>query len=235
MGASRRDDSASKSGVEDSSTVPEQRSRAQRAGGVMSWRHELAQWLANPLLVTVVAAFLGSLLIPHITRGWQNHQKALEIKTDLVGQMSESVSDAVATGRIIAADLNPPSPSAQQQEWNDGYRAWSSSSASVAARLRAYAGSQVGSDWRTFAATVTNFFLLSAYNDARSRRQQVDAIKGDGDLRRHVHFKPAGWAALQAPKSNGDFRLVYPELARGILQRQDELVQRVLDSHISGF
>ena len=196
-------------------------------------RHELAQWLANPLVVTVVAALLGSFLIPYLTRSWQDHQKALEIKTDLVGQMSESVGDAVATGRFIAADL--VAPGSEQREWNDGYRSWTTASASIGAGLRAYVGSEVGSDWRSFADTVTNFFLLSADNDPRSRREQVAAIRRDGDLRRHVSFTRAGWAALRAPKSNRDFRLVYPELARGILRREDELVQRVLDADVSGF
>jgi hypothetical protein len=198
-----------------------------------SWRRELAQWLGNPLVVTVVAAFLGSFLIPHFTRSWQDHQQELEIQTGLVGQMSESVSNAVATGRFIAADLVPAG--SQQQEWNAGYREWTTASASIGSELRAYVGSELGSDWSAFADVVTNFFLLSADNDPRSRRQQVEAIMRDGELRGHVRFKPAGWAALRGPKSNPDFRLVYPELARGILARQDELVERVLDSDISGF
>jgi hypothetical protein len=233
MGAVVRDEGVSKSGPGDSTTVSDQTTRAEQARGVLAWRHELGQWLANPLVVTVVAAFLGSFLIPHLTRSWQDHQKALEIKTDLVGQMSESVGDAVATGRFIAADL--VAPDSQQREWNDGYRAWTTESASIGAGLRAYVGAEVGSDWLAFADSVTNFFLLSADNDARSRRQQVAAIRRDGDLRRHVSFTREGWAALRAPKSNPDFRLVYPELARGILRREDELVQRVLDSDVSGF
>jgi hypothetical protein len=214
-------------------TVSDKETAAPRAERSISWSHELSRWLANPLVVTVVAAFLGSFLIPQITRSWQNHQQALEIKTDLVGRMSESVGDAVATGRFIAADLVPPD--SQQQEWNDGYRDWTTASASIGAGLRAYVGSELGSDWRTFTDAVTNYFLLSADNDPHSRRQQVEALMSDGDLRRHVHFKPAGWAALRGPKSHPDFRLVYPELARGILEREDELVQRVLDSDVSGF
>jgi hypothetical protein len=233
MGALLRDDGASKSGAGDSTAVSDEATRSPRAASLMSRRQELAQWLGNPLVVTVVAAFLGSFLIPHLTRSWQDHQKALEIKTDLVGQMSESVGDAVATGRFIAADL--VAPGSQQREWNEGYRAWTTESASIGAGLQAYVGSEIGSNWRSFGDTVTNFFLLSADNDPRSRRQQVAAIRRDGDLRRHVSFTRAGWAALQAPKSNRDFRLVYPELARGILRREDELVQRVLDSDVSGF
>ena len=74
---------------------------------------ELAGWLANPLLVTVVAAILSGLLIPYVSKGWQDHQKALEVKTGLVSQMSESSSGTVATSRFLAASLisEVPSPS----------------------------------------------------------------------------------------------------------------------------
>jgi hypothetical protein len=233
MGALLRDDGASKSGVGDTTTVSDEATRQPRAASLMSRRHELAQWLGNPLVVTVVAAFLGSFLIPHLTRSWQDHQKALEIKTGLVGQMSESVSDAVATGRFIAADLvQTGSP---QQAWNDGYRDWTTASASIGARLQAYVGPEIGTDWRSFADVVTNFFLLSADSDSRSRRAQVQAIARDPDLRRHAPLTGAGRAALRGPRSTRLFRAAYEGIAEGILQREDELVQRVLDSDVSGF
>ena len=63
--------------------------------------------LSSPLLITVVAAVLSGLLLPYIARGWQDHQKALEIKTGLVTQMSESSSGTVATSRFLAARLIP--------------------------------------------------------------------------------------------------------------------------------
>jgi hypothetical protein len=86
----------------------------------------------------VVAALLGSWLLPQITRKWQDHQKALEIKTGLVSEMSESVSNAVATSRFIAAGLvarSSSDPRAEQRAWNDGYRERTTSSASVGAKL----------------------------------------------------------------------------------------------------
>jgi hypothetical protein len=205
----------------------------QQAAPAPSWGVRLGGWLASPLVVTVVAALLGSWLIPQLTREWQNHQESLEIKTSLVSQMSESVSGAVATGRFIASDLVPPKE--QQREWNAGYRDWSTVSASVGAKLRAYVGQEIGAGWRRFADDLTNFLLLSSATDAESRRQQVQALRDDGDLRRHLTLSPAGWAALRQAKTSRDFQLVYSELARGILERRDELVQQVLDADVSGF
>src|SRR5439155_709944 len=61
----------------------------------VAWSSQIGPWLSNPLLVTVVAALLGSWLLPQITRQWQDHQKALEIQTGLVSDMSTAVSSAV--------------------------------------------------------------------------------------------------------------------------------------------
>jgi hypothetical protein len=145
-------------------TASEQASSAPR----ITWHGLLGGWLASPLAVTVVAALLGSWLIPQLTRGWQDHQKALEIKTGLVGRMSESVSDAVARGRFIAAGL--VAPGAEQREWNGAYRAWTTSSAAIGATLRAYTGAEIGAAWQSYADAVTNFLLLSADTDPGSRR-----------------------------------------------------------------
>lgn len=197
------------------------------------WSARLGGVLASPLLVTVVAALLGSWLIPQLTRDWQDHQEALGIKTGLVAQMSESASGAVATGRFIASDLVPAAE--QQREWNTAYRQWTTASAATGAKLRAYVGQEIGADWTAFADAVTNFLLLGTNTDARSRRLQATAIRRDGDLRRNVNLSAEGWVALESAKTTPEFQLVYAEVARGILARRDELVQRVLDADISGF
>ena len=83
--------------------------------------------------MTVVAALLVNWLIPQVTRKWQDHQKALEIKTGLVSEMSESVSGAVMTGRFLASGLirkSSADPRAEQRAWNEGFRDWTTRSAS---------------------------------------------------------------------------------------------------------
>jgi hypothetical protein len=200
---------------------------------------QLGHWLANPLLVTVVAALLGSWLLPQLTRGWQDHQKSLEIQTGLVSQMSESVSSAVATGRFIAAGLVAESstdPRAEQRAWNDGYRTWTTESASIGAKLRAYVGSGVGSEWQTFTYVVTDFLQLSANVKRDSGRvEQVREIFTYRDRLKNVHLSRQDWLVLATTRSGAAFQSAYAELGRGLLARQDELVQRVLDSSVSGF
>ena len=191
------------------------------------------------MLVTVVAALLGSWLLPQLTRGWQNHQKSLEIKTGLVSQMSESVSSAVATGRFIAAGLVAESssdPRAEQGAWNDAYRTWTTESASIGAKLRAYFGAGIGSDWQTFTYVITDYLQLSANVKRDSGRvEQVREIFTYRDRLTNAHLSRHDWLVLATTRSGAAFQSAYAELGRGLLTRQDELVQRVLDSSVSGF
>ncbi len=199
---------------------------------------QLREWLANPLIVTVVAAVLVNWLIPQFTRKWQDHQKALEIKTGLVSDMSESVSSAVMTGRFIAAGLvrrSSADPRSDQRAWNDGYRAWTTSSASIGAKLEAYfAGSDQGSEWRSFANVVTDFFQLSATVDA-TRSAQVDEIFAYRGLPKDLRLSAADRHVLASSNSSPAFHRAYAELGRGILERRDDLVQSVLDAGVAGF
>jgi hypothetical protein len=201
----------------------------------------LNQWLANPLLVTVVAALLVNWLIPQLTRKWQDHQKALEIKTGLVSDMSESVASAVSTGRFVASGLIAEAsadPRATQRAWNDGYRDWTTRSSSIGARLETYLPNDTGAEWRTFANVVTDFLLVSTRVDetklSRSRLAQVGEIFAyRNEL--HLRLKRQDWLTL-ARRYRGDrFQQAYASVAQGILARRDELVARVLKSAVAGF
>jgi hypothetical protein len=211
---------------------------AQPDEGKRSRSRLLNEWLANPLLVTLVAALLGGLLIPQITRKWQDHEKTLEIKTGLVSQMGESVSSAVMTSRFISTGLvrgASADPAADQKAWNDGYRAWTTSSASIGAKLEAYfAGNDLGSEWRSFANVVTDYFQLSANVNA-TRSDQVREIFAYGELPKDLRLNANDRRVLATSNSSTAFHRAYAELGRGILQRRDELVQRVLDAGVTGF
>ncbi len=182
----------------------------------------------------MVAALLGSWLLPQITRQWQDHQKALEIQTGLVSDMSTAVSSAVATSRFVAAGL--VAGPGEQQAWNNAYRDWTTRSAAIGAKLRAYVGSDVGGEWQSFGYAVTDYVLLSAQPKAGSGRvAQVAEIYGYRDRLPGTQLSRSDWTTLAATRSGSVFQDAYAALGRGLLARQDELVERVLDSHVSGF
>ena len=197
---------------------------------------EVSRFFAHPLLIAVCVAVLVNWLIPNFTRKWQNHQQALEIKTGLVSDMGAAVSNAVMTGRFIAGGLISSSsadPRADQRAFNDGYRAWTTNNASIGAKLQAYFGSGIGSEWRSFGNVVTDYFQLSA-TPSRGRAAQVDEILGYPNLPSWARMTKAQRRALIRSNSSAAFQNAYGQLGRGILARSDELVQGVLNSGVSG-
>jgi hypothetical protein len=50
----------------------------------------MSDFLNHPFVLLLTGALLSGLLIPSFTRRWQNHQKILELKTELVSEVSES-------------------------------------------------------------------------------------------------------------------------------------------------
>jgi hypothetical protein len=200
---------------------------------------QMGRVLSSPLLVTVVAALLGSWLLPQLTRQWQDHQKALEIQTDLVGQMSASVSSAVANARFVAAGLVAQAstgPRAEQSAWNDAYRQWTTTSASIGARLQAYFGAGIGSDWQSFSNVVTDYILLSA-----TPKRNGGRVDQAAEIFRYANTLPgpalsrSQWLTLARTRSGPAFQNAYAQLGRGLLARSDELVRHVLGTGVSGF
>src|SRR5690242_11965363 len=197
---------------------------------------ELSHGLAHPFVIAVVIAVLVNFLIPSFTRRWQDHQKALEIKTGLVSDMGESISNAVMNGRFIAAGLvsrSSSDPRADQRAFNDGYRAWTTSNASIGAKIEAYFGNDLGTQWRKFGNVVTDYFQLSA-TPGRGRAEQVQEIRTYSELQSFVQLSSADRRALVKSNTSARFENAYGQLGQALLFRGDELVQGVLDSGVSG-
>jgi hypothetical protein len=55
----------------------------------------VAGWLRHPLVVALVSALIASILIPLFTRQWQDRQKELDLKRDLVQQIAAASTTAV--------------------------------------------------------------------------------------------------------------------------------------------
>jgi len=205
--------------------------------GGQGWQRQLYNWLANPLLVAIVGSFFVYLLIPQLTRGWQNHAKILEVKTNLVADMSDSVGSTTMTGRFIASGLigkATADPNATQRAFNDAYQKWTIKSAVIASQLAAcFPASDLGFRWRSYANVVTDFLQLSARGQRTDRSAQLLEIA--------TYFPPLKkrsreWWRILLDRNAGDaFQTNYGELGKAILSERDRFVQRVLDSSATGF
>ncbi len=73
----------------------------------------VARVLGHPLTITVVGAVLAAVILPPLTRGWQDRQKELELKRDLVTQLAQSSTVAVRAG----IPSTRPTRDAARREW----------------------------------------------------------------------------------------------------------------------
>jgi hypothetical protein len=202
------------------------------------WHRHLQGWLANPLLVTVVSAMLVYLVIPQLTRGWQNHQKILDVKTALVGDMSDSAGKAVMSGRFVASGLigkATPDPFATQRAFNDAYQTWTTTSAVIGSRLAAYfTDGDLSDRWRSYASVLADYLQIGVTGPAAQRSDELIRIA------RHfpsLHRGTAGrpwWQALLDRAPADAFQQNYAELGNALLAERDVLVQDVLRSRASG-
>jgi hypothetical protein len=127
----------------------------------------LASVAKHPLVLLAAGAIVSGLLAPALTRGAQNHQKGLEIKSDLVRSMSAAASPFLAAtlANVLAYNGNVP------RSYDLAYEQWLARSNEVQAQLQTYfrdlpdvAGSYFGASWGSFSLRMRDlyyFFRLS--------------------------------------------------------------------------
>src|SRR5262245_28005345 len=154
----------------------------------------MVELLKHPLTVLLVGALISGLLIPTFTRRWQNHQKALEIKTQLVSELSKSIMEIIMAIQFVHLDAK----SLTQADFDKAYRNWEIESAVVGTQLQAYfPDTTIPAEWTTFSALVTDLYALEGVDpNERSTFTAVIARKlgAPTDLN---HQDPEDWLALK--------------------------------------
>lgn len=134
---------------------------------------------SNQFFLLIVGALISSLLIPWFFQIWQNQQAELEIKTNLISKISESVIGLVmATQSVLIQNNNQLIDTEDElvhlfDNLNEKYRQWEIESAIINSQLRAYfPNSDVSNLWgslkiysNSFSEKVTDFYRLS--NEAK--------------------------------------------------------------------
>jgi len=201
----------------------------------------------------LIGALISSYLIPSFTRKWQDHQKALEVRSDLASQIAGSATSAIMRSEAVHLQHKPTA--AEQNAW----LGWRIRSAAVQARLRAYlSDSTLAREWTGFMQEVEAFHLASKnpasdpsalgcvhtallLSSAAARRVEDAARREAGkDIPRLR--KPRRFACLSPlPIQRGlrrfrdpfdyEYYLVEDELSA----RRTELIAQVLGAHVSAF
>jgi hypothetical protein len=187
----------------------------------------IKEWLSNPLLLLVVGGAISGLLIPYITNQWQNHQKELEIKTDLVVRISGSVMSMIIA--VQFAEMSGPSQQSQE-EYNKIFREWEISSAIIGSQIRAYfPANNLGPDWDKLSKLGTDVYTLSGISVPDTRVKHVEKIKGYfSSSMDNVDFSQLVNSAEREKYLSQWFKL-----KDEIIKKKDTLVGGILESHIS--
>jgi hypothetical protein len=187
----------------------------------------IKEWLSNPLLLLVVGGAISGLLVPYITNQWQNHQKELEIKTDLVGRISETLMNMIIA--VQFAEMSGPNQQSQE-EYNKIFRDWEISSAVVGSQIRAYfPTNNLGPEWDKLSKLVTDVYALSGIFVPETRIKHVEKIKG--------YFSNSmdnlDFSELVNSTERVNYLSQWFKLKDEIIKKKDILVEAILESRIS--
>jgi hypothetical protein len=174
----------------------------------------MAEFLKHPLTILLVGALISGILIPMITRRWQNHQKALEIKTQLVSDLSKSIMEIIMA--VQFAHLGAKSQ--KQADFDKAFREWEIQSAVIGTRLQAYfPDTTIPDEWTDFSELVTDFYALEGVDQDKRPKFMSEIRKKLGAVLDSESQGQQDWGALKD----------------GILKRKSELIQKVLMAKIS--
>lgn len=205
------------------------------------WPELLYRWLSAPLIVTIVGALLINLIIPRITSRSQNHQRALEVKTALVRELSSAIADVLTTGRLVATDVIPKTGGGAQAPFNNGLAGWQKEQAALGSQLQAYfRDPSLETEWRGFGSLATDLYFLSG-TGVEERAVKAGRLRRGLAARRWCpQISPGDWQTLTTenggnPDRSSAFHQAYIAADECLLSHGRDLVQRVLAAHSRGF
>lgn len=94
--------------------------------------------LAHPLFILLTGALVSSLLIPSITRRWQDRQKALELKAGLLARLSDAGTRIVTHAWFRELGGKEKLSDEDRFEFDWRYGEWEVEARGLETQLRAY-------------------------------------------------------------------------------------------------
>jgi len=209
------------------------RSRAQDMAGV--FRHPVVAGIT----LAVVSGILASLVIPSLTRVWQDRPRELELKRSLVEEVSQSVTNTLVSTRVRARDLGKGWNPDRHRVYNETTQTWLLSSANIGAQLTTYFPDSV-TTWRTYERIVHDY-LVYAFNAAAGpagkriaaaqRKKVATHLRVVSFLDPNAEQEKHTWLAGQPADPFVDVN----EISKLLLFERDQLTSEIVDSGASGF
>lgn len=201
-------------------------------------RRTLLDALRHPLVVGVglalVSGVFASILVPVLTRVWQDRPKELALKQGLVKQISRAATESIDEGKFAA--LQRPRTAGAIVLYGRMTRRWEVKSSVVTAELTTYFhDTQVVRDWQAYESAVEAYLEAVAFRrisltfglpSVLDHFRKVRFSRGSDfeSLRRHL-LDPT---AFNSPP----LATVVPAL---LLAERDQLSRRLVETDASGF
>jgi hypothetical protein len=186
---------------------------------------DVVRLLVFPLVVLLAGAVVTGVLIPALSRRRDDYRKALEIKTDLVTDMSEAVTEFIMA--IQFAVLGGQ----DQKAYDEAFRSWEVRSAVIGTKLEAYfPGTSVAGAWTGFSDRVTRFYATTGIADPDRRRAAVEGLLGHYGLASGEEVA----RAVSGSRPSIDDQLAWGTLKDAIQAEKSALIRTVLDADTGG-
>jgi hypothetical protein len=179
---------------------------------------DLLRYLVFPIFVLAVGAvFTGA--YPWLTKLRDDHRKALEVKTQLVTEMSEVVIGFVTAVEFEVRGL----PSQSSGEYDEAYKCWETQRAVLGTKLEAYfPKAEIKADWRGFVKRVRDSYDLTQIQNLDKRKEKaIPLLQEYGKT----------WPQLNRDRQS-EWEKAWEILKEGILEKKGELIDTVMESPI---
>jgi hypothetical protein len=138
----------------------------------------LGRFLKHPLVIAVLAGIFTAVLIPHVTRGWQDRQREAEIKQSLLDDISSSSTTAVRQAISLAQQNIRAAGGERGESAGDTYavlrNSWLTKRASARSRIIVYFPDLYGC-WYSYERAVADYLSLSVLNSPASKQPKSAA------------------------------------------------------------
>jgi hypothetical protein len=194
----------------------------------------LSAALRHPVVAGVLLAFFtgvfASVLVPALTRSWQDRPKELALKRELVARLSREAT--------IAAEAATDGANQQDENLATARKRWTLQSAILASELGTYfPDTNLEKHWRNYSGMMDVLFeTAERTHDPYARLEEgiqrywLDLIK---DLRFDDQLKDQ--RRSEVVRAAPEMRLTFGEVRYLMLADRDQVASEIIDTEASGF
>jgi hypothetical protein len=201
-------------------------------------RDSIKEILSNQFFLLIIGGILTGLLVPYITTQWQNHEKELEIKTNLVSEISESVTRMLMAIQFVEVSQSRGiNNSLKNEEYDNEYRDWKINSDVIQSQINAYFPSiDIDENWKKFSNAVEDLYALSGTSREDLRINLMQKIQYH--LSKEINLTTWNILKNRTYNINNTTEVIYYQenwevLKEQIIEEKENIIQRILNTKIN--